>query len=83
MVDGVNISVEAHRRLPEGGEQCDSTNVAAGICEHHSASTGVLFSGSSLHIHPHIRISLFSRPRMVDMARLKTASEVAGLETQC
>ena len=48
-VDGVNITVEAHWCLPKGGEQCDSTDVATGISEHHSASTGVLFSVSVLH----------------------------------
>lgn len=46
MVDGVNITVEAHWRLPKGGGQCDSTNVVTGISEHHSASAGVLFSVS-------------------------------------
>lgn len=43
---GVNIAVEAHWRLPEGGEQCDSTNVATGISEHRSAFIEVLFSVS-------------------------------------
>lgn len=47
MADGVNITVEAHWRLRRGGEQCDSTNVATGISEHHSASTGVLSSVSA------------------------------------
>lgn len=44
MADGVNITVEAHWR--KGGEQCDSTNVATGISEHHSTFTGVLFTVS-------------------------------------
>lgn len=44
MVDGANITVEAH--WPKGREQCDSTNVATGISEHHSTFTGVLFSVS-------------------------------------
>ena len=35
----VNITVEAHWCLLTGGEQCDSTNVAAGISEQHPAFT--------------------------------------------
>ncbi len=48
MADGVNITVEAHWRRPVGGEQCDSTNVATGISEHHSTFTGVLFGVSCI-----------------------------------